>query len=175
MQQNSASQFTILGGDGLIDIVNPNHNTFVTTYATVYAMPLKKDNQSGMQLVEEYKQQKFPVPYLASAIPGYTLLPQGVIRSYNAMKAFTSTLEDLAGRNLDTTQENINNLLAPVSFDGIDGRIGFQGDAINSRVISDPQDTVVYIMCTGRNNTIGLVATYNGNSFVPEQGACPSP
>ncbi|GAC1362299.1 MAG: hypothetical protein NVS2B12_04280 [Ktedonobacteraceae bacterium] len=65
-------------------------------------------------------------------MPGYVLLPQGVIRFYNATKAFTSTLEDLAARSLDTTQENINNSLASITFSGIGVQIGLQGDALNS-------------------------------------------
>lgn len=171
-QQNPAAHFTILGGDGLTDIVNPNHNTFVTTYATVYAMPLDNNDGPSMQLVKEYTQQKFPLPYLAASVPGYTLLSQDVMRAYNATKAFTSTLENLAERDLDTTQEHITAVLSSITFSGIGGQIGFQGDALNSGVISDPQYTTVYIMCTSRNNAVSLSATYDGNNLVLTKNLC---
>jgi len=172
IQQNPKAQFTILGGDGLTDIVNPNHNTFVTTYATVYAMPLDNNDEPSMQFLKEYTKQKFPLPYLAASVPGYTLLSQDVMRAYNATEAFTSTLENLAGRNLDATQENITKALESITFSGIGGQIAFQGDAPNSGIISDPQYTTVYIMCTSRNNAISLVATYDGNNLVLTKNLC---
>jgi hypothetical protein len=173
MSQNS-SPITILGGDGLLDdIANPNHNTFASLYATVYATPLENSGSVSNPFFQEYKDQNFPIPYLAHVVPGYSLLPQDVIRSYNAVKAFTSTLNDLADRNLDATQENITNYLASTTFDGIEGHFGFQGSVINSQHISDPQSSSpVYIMCTDRDRSIRLVATYNGYTLTPIQDKC---
>jgi hypothetical protein len=42
-----ASDITILGGDGLDDFINPNHNTFSTIYSTVYSYPLENDVPSN--------------------------------------------------------------------------------------------------------------------------------
>ena len=135
-------------------------------------MPLDNNDGPSMQLVKEYTQQKFPLPYLAASVPGYTLLSQDVMRAYNATKAFTSTLENLAERDLDTTQEHITAVLSSITFSGIGGQIGFQGDALNSGVISDPQYTTVYIMCTSRNNAVSLSATYDGNNLVLTKNLC---
>jgi hypothetical protein len=172
--QGAGAHVTILGGDGLEDVVNPNHDTFVSVYSTVYASPLRESESLSRGLVQEYQQQHFPMPYLSNAVPGYTLLPQGVIRSYNAMKMFTSVLNDLAQQGRNPSQDNITSDIASISFDGIGGHFSFQGNAINSNYISDPQgkSLPVYVMCTTRDHTIHLAATYYGNNLTQVQGPC---
>jgi hypothetical protein len=172
--QETGTHVTILGGDGLEDVVNPNHDTFVPVYSTVYASPLRESVPLNRDFVQEYQQQHFSMPYLSNAVPGYTLLPQGVIRSYNAMKMFTSTLSDLAQQGRDPSQDNITSDIASISFDGIGGHFSFQGNAINSNYISDPQgkNLPVYVMCTTRDHTIHLAATSYGNTLTQVQGPC---
>ncbi|GCF10646.1 hypothetical protein [Dictyobacter arantiisoli] len=174
VQGRSSHSITILGGDGLEDVVNPGHDTFAPVYSTVYASPLANADSINHSFVREYQSQNFPMPYLADAVPGYTLLPQGVIRSYNAMKMFTSTLNDLALQSRASTQDNINSDLASISFDGIGGHFSFQGGAFNSSYISDPQgkSTLVYIMCTTYTHNIRLAAIYNGTNLTTVQGSC---
>jgi ABC-type branched-subunit amino acid transport system substrate-binding protein len=172
--QDTKPDITILGGDGLEDIENPNHDMFIPVYTTVYASPLKNDVPENQHLIQEYQDQHFLMPYLANAVPGYTLLPQEVIRSYNATKMFTSTLEELTQQNRTPTQATLNASLASVSFDGIGGYFSFQGDAFNSMYISDPQNAnlPVYVMCTTRNHMIHLAATYYGAHLIPAQDQC---
>lgn len=124
--------------------------------------------------MQEYQKQHFSMPYLSNAVPGYTLLPQGVIRSYIAMTMFTKTLGELADQGRDPSQDNITSDIASISFDSIGGHFGFQGNAINSNYISDPQSKSlpVYVMCTTRDHTIHLAATYNGNTLTLVQGPC---
>ncbi len=160
----SSSNVTILGGDGL-DITNPDHNTFAPIYMTAYTYPLKNDAPDAKKFIEEYT-KNFSLPVFAYTIPSYTLLPPDGVRTYNAMKAFTSTL---SGINTTPTQEELNDLLAGVQFDSFGIQFIFRGHKTAN--ISDPFPIPVSIMCTDNTHTIHLVATYGTDGTItPENG-----
>lgn len=167
----SSSNVTIFSGDGLDELANTNHNTFATIYSTEYTFPLDNNTSTDTKFISEYENIQSSLPPLEHFIPSYTLLPLDAIDSYNAMIAFTSTLELLAARHIDPTQNNLNTYLSNVTFDGIEAHFSFHGDDKGSGNISDPEDIPLHLMCTDHTHTVHLVATYNTNDTLEmEQG-----
>ncbi len=136
LQIGSSSRVTILGGDGLYDITDPSHNFFAPIYMTIYASPLNMQDAQSKALFNEYEKQ-FPLPYLYSAIQSYGpyyLLPQDVIRTYEATEAFIQTLQTFVRDNQNTSlpsQDKFDQTLSNISFPAFTNLITFQGDVTN--------------------------------------------
>lgn len=167
----STFHVTILGGDGLYDINSSTHNTFATIYTTVYGSPLDMRDAASKAFFDEYK-QNFSLSYLSSAIYNaylpYNLLPQDVIRAYEATEAFTATLQQMGNDGATTSQEDFDRILSHAKFNGFGSSIAFQGNETN-----DPIPVRVYIMCIDSTHTIHWSATYDYDSSIKSvQGAC---
>jgi ABC-type branched-subunit amino acid transport system substrate-binding protein len=175
LQAGSSSRVTILGGDGLYDISDPSHNTFAPLYTTVYASPLDMQDAQSRVVFNEYKQH-FTLPYLYSAIQAYHsyyLLPQDVIRGYEATEAFTQTLQTFTQRSQNTDlpqQADFDRTLAHISFTSFAIPITFQGQQT-----SDPLAVPVNIMCINSVHSLYWVATYymNGQITRQQSSTCP--
>ncbi len=158
--QGSHADVTVLGGDGLYDIMGIAHNTFAPVYSSTYASPLLDTSL----FVREYTTWKFPFPYLARSIASYTLLSEDAILAYDAVGTFIQAQDNLHEMGRDNaTQHDFNTALSSVSFTGIGGYVAFQPNVGN---VSDPLNKTVYIMCTDHTHVIHWVATYGNDNQV---------
>jgi hypothetical protein len=114
-------------------------------YSTVYASPIEKNDPFAVV----YQQLFGPSVARTTVQAQYSLLPPHTILAYDATIAYLKTLDELVARGEDLTQQNVNALLAKISFTGKSGSLTFQGN-----VGSNPLDKPVYILCTDRNRML---------------------
>ncbi|HTK09119.1 MAG TPA: hypothetical protein VL485_18255 [Ktedonobacteraceae bacterium] len=166
LDPNSTQAITILGGDGLYDSTGVTYSPYFPIYATVFASPLSttslsKDPSTAQKIshfIAEYK-KVFSQPPLTQSTPVYTLFPAHTILAYDATTAFTETAKNF--KTADFQQSTFNKFLSSIAFDGVSGRITFQGNGISAQYSSSPSSGYVYMMCTDHySQTTHLVAQY---------------
>jgi len=145
LQGPGASPIPILGGDGLYDLTHSINNPYSIVYSTVYASPIERNDPFAVT----YQQLFGPSTVRTTVQAQYSLLPPHAILAYDATTAYLKTIDWLVSRGEDLTQQNVNALLATISFTGKSGSLTFQGN-----VSSNPLDKPVYILCTDRNRML---------------------
>lgn len=148
----------ILGGDGLYNTAaQQTRPPSSLVFATVYASPLSPTDP----YVQAYTSAFGPLAMQGNL----SLLPPHAILSFDAVSAFTYTLEDLAKQRLDATQSEINQYIGNVSFTGLSGTVTFQRATSNTES-SMPLGRHVYILCTDAQETLHIAANLApGTSF----------
>lgn len=154
LPERYARDITIIGGDGINNVDPVTHYSYNRVYATSFAGPLPQNSP----LAESFIQLGFSKSSFAKAIPSYLWIPGEILQTYDAVKAFVQTVQNITIGGI--TQNNFNNTLATISFNGMSGEVTFRGTS-NNQHRSDRDQGYVYITCMDYIHNIHLRTEYS--------------